>query len=45
MRIYNVGEDEWKRNGALIPDEAYLPSEHKGPAEVRSTQLERDSVP
>ena len=21
--IYNVGEDEWKRNGALIPDEAY----------------------
>ena len=21
--IYNVGEDEWKRNGALIPEEAY----------------------
>lgn len=21
--IYNVGEAEWKRNGALIPDEAY----------------------
>ena len=20
--LYNVGEDEWKRNGALIPDEA-----------------------
>ena len=21
--VYNVGEDEWKKNGALIPDEAY----------------------
>ncbi len=21
--IFNVGEDEWKRNGALIPEEAY----------------------
>ena len=24
--VFNVGEDEWKRNGALIPEELMPPS-------------------